>query len=619
MRNSSLISIVTLFVPYIIDSTYADELPNFVWMMSEDVSPQFLGLYNNGDGAKTPNIDYLARNGIMFNNAYSNAPVSSAARSTLITGCYAPRLGASFHRGLTQVSLPESLCMFPSYLRKAGYHTSNASKTDYNCILDETAWDVVNGKMGEWRNRKNKDQPFFFVRTNAASHESCLHFDVEKRQTRLTKHDPQKVNILPVHPDTELFRYTYAVFYDHIQQVDEELGELISMLKEDGELDNTFIFYFGDNGGSLPGSKGYTTETGLKIPLVVYIPEKWRDRISIPVSARIDGFVSFMDFGSTLLHLAGLEVLDLMDGTPFLGNDISLEQVNARNEVYGYGDRFDELYAFNRTIRKCNFKYSRNFQPYQPKSLFSVYRYRQLAFREWKTLYKAGELNEVQAQFFEPQGCEELYDLSIDPYEINNLATDPIYADKLKEMRVLLQQYMLDKNDLGLLPESIWLEEDGKSPVTYGALMHNRLVRLMEISNLQLVSFDIAVEEIKKALNSTDPAERYWALTTCISFGTKAVSLSGMSEKILENDPSAIVRSKALVFLSVLKKVNPVTRVRDLLEQANSEAETLLILNDVAYLYEGSSLDNWKINKEKMKYSSEVINWRIDYLNGMYE
>ena len=112
------------------------ERPNFVWFMAEDVSKHYLSLYNDGKyGADTPNVDKLAGEGIVFENAYCNAPVSSAARSTLITGCYAPRLGISFHRKLEQVPMPEELNMFPAYLRKAGYYTSNAAKTDYNCFL----------------------------------------------------------------------------------------------------------------------------------------------------------------------------------------------------------------------------------------------------------------------------------------------------------------------------------------------------------------------------------------------------------------------------------------------------------------------------------------------------
>lgn len=73
-----------------------------------------------------------------------------------------------------------------------------------------------------------------------------------------------------------------------------------------------------------------------------------------------------MDFGPTLLHLAGLKIPDQMDGTPFLGKELTLKRLNRRNSVFCYGDRFDELYAFNRTLRVGRFKYVRNFLPYHP-------------------------------------------------------------------------------------------------------------------------------------------------------------------------------------------------------------------------------------------------------------
>lgn len=604
---------IAVSLPSLANIICAEERPNFVWFMAEDIAPQFMGLYNDGKGAQTPNLERLARDGVIFSNAYSNAPVSSAARSTLITGCYAPRLGVSWHRKLEQVPMPEGLQMFPSYLREAGYHTSNAAKTDYNCFMDENAWDQVKGKMGEWRSRPDKNQPFFFVRTNAASHESCLHFDEGTMNIKQTEHDPSEVNLLPFHPDTRTFRYTYATFYDKIRRVDDELGTLMDMLEEDGVLDNTFIFYFGDNGGSLPGSKGYTGETGLQVPLVVYIPKKWRDRIPLSVNSRTDGFVSFMDFGPTLLHLAGLEVPMKMDGTPFLGPDISEEKLNSRDIVYGYGDRFDELYAFNRTVRKGKWKYSRNFQPYHPKSLYAAYRYKQKAFREWVLLYKENKLDDIQKRFFEPQGPEELYDLSVDPYETCNLAADPLYADDLKKMRRLLINNLMTQNDLGLLPESIWLEEGKQNPVGYGSQSHKRLKRLMNVANLQLLPFSKAKEKIRKALVSPDEAERCWALTACVWWGDKASELSSQIGEMLK-DPSALVQSRAVVFLTTTTHINPVGLLKKVLLQARSGAETLWILNDMAYLKNYYPDLCLSLVNDDIPVKCEGVDWRIDYL-----
>lgn len=588
------------------------ERPNFVWFMAEDVSTHYLRLYNDQEkGVVTPHIEKLAEEGIIFNNAYSNAPVSSAARSTLITGCYAPRLGASFHRKLEQVPLPDGLQMFPSYLRKAGYHTSNAAKTDYNCFMDETAWDVVNGKLGEWRNRPNKKMPFLHVRTSMTTHESKLQFKENKVKNVKTQNRPDKVFVHPNHPDTELFRYTYATFYDRIQDSDNELGELMDMLKADGELDNTFIFYFGDNGGSLPFTKGYTTETGLQVPLVVYVPKKWRDRLPVKVGERTNGFVSFMDLGPTLLHLAGLEVPKEMDGTPFLGEDISKEQLNARDEVYGYGDRFDELYAFNRTLRKGNFKYSRNFQPYHPKSLYSLYRYKQAAFREWKKLYQNGKLNEVQSYFFQPQGAEELYDLSTDPYETKNLANNPTYQSKLEELRGLLKKQLVNSHDLGLYPECVWLEQGKQNPTQFGITNSSKIKRYSDIADLEMATFSQAKSDIIAALQSPDPVERYWGATVCASFGKQAAALQNELKK-LTNDSESYVRSRAIVALNIAQKFNPVAPMKEALKKAKNGAESLLILNDMAYLKEKGS--NFQLTEADVPVKCGEANWRIKYL-----
>ncbi|MDD4822059.1 MAG: sulfatase-like hydrolase/transferase [Bacteroidales bacterium] len=617
VRGLAMLSFAGGVMPAMAEKSMKDEKrPNFVWFMAEDISAHYLNLYTKGkDGAKTPNVNVLAREGILFNNAFCNAPVSSAARSTLITGCYATRLGASFHRKLEEVPLPEGLNMFPSYLRKAGYHTSNAAKTDYNCFIDSTAWDVVSGKMGEWRNRPDKNMPFFFVRTNAVTHEGQLQFDSKKMKNTVTRYDPATVKVHPYHPDTELFRYTYATFYDRIEDSDVELGKLMNMLRQDGELDNTFIFYFGDNGGALPGTKGYTGETGLHVPLVVYVPKKWRDRLPVKIGEKTNGFVSFVDFGPTLLHLAGIKVPEEMDGKPFLGEDISAKTLNARDETYGYGDRFDELYAFNRTVRKGNLKYSRNFEPYHPKSLFVDYRYKQAAFREWKELYMNGQLNQVQSRFFEPQGAEELYDLSQDPYETHNLAADAEYQDQLKQLRGLLKRKLMTDMDLGFFPECVWLEEGRKNPTAFALANKNRIERYAELADLQMLSFQEASSEIIKALSSPDPVERYWGATVCASFGSDAVSLVNHVKTLLD-DSDSYVRSRAIVFLAQNKLITPLPLMKEALRRSKSGAESLLILNDIAYLKDAGLATDFQLTMSDIPQKCTGVDLRLDYLNA---
>lgn len=595
--------------------------PNFVWFMAEDISKHYFQLYNEGrEGVSTPNVEQMAAKGVTFMNAYSNAPVSSAARSTLITGCYAPRLGISLHRKLKQVPMPEGLNMFPSYLRAAGYHTSNAAKTDYNCMLDTSAWNIVSGKMGDWRKRESRETPFFHVVTYAGCHESCLHFAPSALTDKPTRNSPEKVKVHPYHPDTDLFRYTYATLYDRIQAADKQLGKVLDLLREDSLLDNTIVFFMGDNGGGLPGTKGYTRNIGVQVPLVAYIPPLWRKRLNLPAGEQITGLVSFMDLGPTLLHLAGIDVPKPMDGQPFLGPDLSPETINLRNEMFGYGDRFDELYAFNRIYRKGNYRYSRNFQPYQPLSLFAFYRYKQAAFREWKDLYQKGLLNAAQSRFFQPQGAEELYDLSADPYELHNLAGDQRYQKVLADMREGLKKYMLKQNDLGLIPEPVWLAEGGEHPTEYGQNMHKRLRRYSEIADLELSTYPRGGAKARKATRSADPIERYWAATAYATWGKEALAEADYLKQRTTEETVGWVRSRLLVALARMGVALAPEDVKAALRLSSGSAESLFILNDVTYLHETGALPKLHLQRSDVngtftgKDKCFGLSWRLDYL-----
>ena len=110
--------------------------PNIVWITSEDNSKHYMKMFDD-NGVETPEIQTLAEQGLIFTHAFSNTPVCSAARSTLISGCYGPRVASHYHRKMEKVPLPGSLEMFPAYLRKAGYYTTNNNKEDYNFFKAE--------------------------------------------------------------------------------------------------------------------------------------------------------------------------------------------------------------------------------------------------------------------------------------------------------------------------------------------------------------------------------------------------------------------------------------------------------------------------------------------------
>jgi uncharacterized sulfatase len=134
---------------------FAADHPNILWITSEDNSP-YIGCY--GDPlAKTPTIDKLAQNGILYQNAYSNAAVCGPARTTLILGMYPSSVGGEHMR--SQAPLPTNIKIYPQYLKEAGYYTTNNSKQDYNIDQGTPGWDDSSNKA-HWKNRP-KGKPFF--------------------------------------------------------------------------------------------------------------------------------------------------------------------------------------------------------------------------------------------------------------------------------------------------------------------------------------------------------------------------------------------------------------------------------------------------------------------------
>lgn len=592
--------------------------PNVIFYMIEDTSPQYMAIYNKGKGAPTPNLSKLAKECIIYDNAFSNAPVSSAARTTLITGCYAPRFGGSLHRRLEELQMPEGLRMFPSYLRDAGYYTINASKTDYNVVLDGTAWNQIKGGLSDWRKRKSPDQPFFMQRTNAVTHESKLLFNEETYKTVKTKTDLKSVYIHPNLPNTDLMRYTYATFYDRILDADTEFGKMLGLLKEDNLMDDTFIFFFGDNGGCVPESKGYTNDVGFRVPLLVYVPEKWRKEIGIPVGKHCDGIVSFMDFGATALHLAGVDVPAQSDGVPFLGKGTQ----SGRESQICYGDRFDDLYAFNRALYRGNFRYARNYTPYHSRGLHSYYRYKSLAFQEAREMFFDGKLNADQARFFEPMGAEELYDLKSDPNELNNLVNDPKYKQTLEQMRLEMAAQLDEYCDLGFLPETIINEQAMKNPATWGEEHRMELANYRRLADLQVKPFSDKVRrELLGAMKSDDDVAKWWGMTTMSSFGKQSGEckcLMTEAKELTSGYYRSFVRSRAYIALAMCSK-NEITEsvLIDMLHHSRTLGETLLVLNDMAYLYDMNLLPALKkLKAEDAPFTNYSVSERIKYLTS---
>jgi len=582
--------------------------PNILWFISEDNSKHYLKLFDD-NGVATPNIESLAETGLVFPNAFSNAPVCSVARSTLISGCYAPRVGAQYHRKRELVPMPENLKMFPEYLRAAGYYTSNQSKQDYNIISSGNEWDE-SSKNASWKNRK-AGQPFFHKMSVATTHESRLHFSQETIDTFKTIVDQETVHVAPIYPKTKTFKFTSAYYRDKIVQMDGQLGKVIADLKAGGLYDDTFLFYFGDHGGVLPGSKGYAYERGLSIPLVIHVPENYKHLVETSQKV-VDDFVSFIDFGATALALAGIEVPDEMDGKPFLTHTKS----ENRNTTFGYADRFDEKYDFVRTVRKGRYKYIRNYVPYTSDGLHNFYRYKQIAYLEWRDLFKEGKLNDVQAAFFKPRKAEQLFDISNDPYETNDLSSNPSYANQLADLRSELQNWVKGMPDLSFYPEHYMIDHASENPTQYGQLHKSEIKRYVDIADLSLLSFNEAEGKISQYLKSQDPWDRYWAMIAAASFGVDAISLKEEIMLVANNDAENMVRTRAAEYLGLIGE-SPVSAMTKALYNSTNATEVLLIFNSIVLMQDGYKdykfdLDLSKINDAAK--NDQQVKRRLEYL-----
>ncbi len=609
MRFLSALFLLTAF-------THAADRPNIVWIVSEDNSVHYLKHFFPG-GAETPAIEALAAHGLTFDNAFSNAPVCSVARTTLATMCYGPRIGTQFHRRHKSPPLPDGLRMFPEYLRKAGYYTTNNSKTDYNAEAGKEVWDESSNKAS-WRNRPDAKQPFFHMQSHAPSHESSLHFSQQSYENEKTKHDPAKVQPGTHLPDTPLFRYTHARYLDNQQIIDGIVAETVANLEKDGLLENTFIFYFGDHGGVLPRGKGYVYDTGLHVPLVIRVPEHFKHLAEgAQLGARVPGFVQFIDFGATALQLAGLPLPQGIDGRPFLGKSVPLEKVNQQDEAFGYANRMDEKYDFVRTLRKGKYHYMRCFEPWLPDGLHNNYRYKMLAYEEWRQLWKDGKLTGAPALFFESKPVEMLFDCEADPWNVKNLANDPAHAATLQDLRSRLQQRMREMPDLSYYPESHLATNAMDNPVAFGQAHREDIAKLADIADLMLLPFGEAKAGIEAALKSDQPMQRYWAAMVCTSFGKEAAPLNDLVRPLLD-DASEIVRVRALEFLGSTGVTNPQSALIALVNQTKDPVLAVEALNSVVWFKDHFD-GKYPIQRSDFhpKQTGGDIDDRLNYINGV--
>ena len=428
-----------VFFSLFLSAINAAEKPNIVWIVVEDMSAHF-GCYGE-TAIETPNVDNLAKEGVLFRNAFITAPVCSTARSAMITGMYQTSIGAHHHRsgrGEVKIQLPDEVRLIPEYFREAGYYVTNKSKTDYNFEWDPSIYD---GK--DWTKRK-AGQPFFAqfqliggkMRGNANS-------DRRRLQKLVKRVDTSLVQLPPYYPPHPEIIKDWADYLETVLVTDLEVGEIVDQLKEQGELQNTYIFFITDHGISHARGKQFCYDEGIHIPFIVSGP-------GLESGSIRDDLIIHIDMAATSLALAGIEIPEYMQAV-----DLFAEAYQVRDYVVSARDRCDETVERIRSVRTSNYKYIRNYYPQRPHLQPNRYKDDKTilkAIREWD---EKGKLNPVQSSLTAPsRPYEELYDLNADPWEIRNLSNNPQYAMLLQSMRDKLSEWIEETNDLGQTPES---------------------------------------------------------------------------------------------------------------------------------------------------------------------
>ncbi|MEQ8556529.1 MAG: sulfatase-like hydrolase/transferase [Cyclobacteriaceae bacterium] len=518
------------------------ERPNILWINSED-NGTYIGSY--GDKvAQTPHLDRLAKQGVRYSNCFSNAPVCAVSRSSWILGI--PAISTGTHHMRSKFRVPESLVPYPILLRQAGYYVTNYGRTDYNnSTFDSEIWDEY-GRNAHYTNRP-EGKPFFHVFNILGTHEGQIFARRYPEKYPEAQTPAEGIVLPPYQVNTPENIKDWQRLYDRVSDMDAQIGEYLAELKESGEAENTIVIYCPDHGGITLRSKRYLFDSGTRVPLIIYVPEKWKHLAPGPPGSVIDRLVQYIDMPRTFLSLAGAEVPDRMPGRIFMGPDVE----PAPEEVLLFSDRFVSSPDMSRAITDGRWKYIRNYEPDRPRFQMLIYPLYQPGQLSQYKEYKAGRTNAAQSEFFQLQPTEELYDTRTDPHEIKNLVGLPEYTIRLQAMRQTLDAKLLAARDAGFVPEPMLAEIDQDKSTTIYNFCQSRDYHLDEIMNIagKAAQKDPKmIPELVRHLKNDDPIVRYWSVLGLRALGKEAMPVIREIEAALEA-PEASVRINAMIAL----------------------------------------------------------------------
>jgi arylsulfatase A-like enzyme len=573
-------------------------LINILWLVSEDCSPR--GSSYGDHLVETPNIDRLAEQGVLFENAFSTYPVCAPSRFSLITGMEPASCGPAHHMR-SVAKFPTEFKTYTEYFRAAGYYCSNNSKTDYNSDINPSEIWNDSSNHAHWRARKD-EQPFLAVFNADVTHESAIFYDTDS-DLKL-----DQVRMPDYLPDTIEIRMDLVRHYSAVKKMDAYFGEILRQLEEDGLSESTVVIYSSDHGGVAPRSKRFCYDEGLKVPLIFSIPAKLPGMSKWQLGSRVKTPVSLIDVAPTLLSIAGIEIPNNMHGDAIFGPSTTI----SRGVAFGGRDRMDERYDFVRTVRNDRFRYIRNYYPDRAHGQHIGFMFLAQGYQSWEREFINGNLNELQSAFWLEKSAEELYDIVDDPDQLVNLATSDGHSKILATLRATLDEHLIRINDNGFIPEGSGAEGYFASRVEETYPIKN----VIELANLAILSDTVNSDLFLNTLNSSsNEIMRYWAAIGIRLLSSKNdKALLALSNQ-LKSESSPFVRIVIAECLARWAKSNlAVVELASYLSDGNSRNHKLMALNSLVYVDNQLLLDHMESFRNLSKDDDPILSAAAAYL-----
>lgn len=435
------------------DNAAKEKKPNFLILMSDNHSWNHLGSY--GDNVvQTPNIDNVAKEGILFNNAFCASPSCSPARAAMLAGQDIWRLGeaANLWGGFPKVKV------YTELMADAGYHVGIEGKGWGPGNAKANGWEHNPGgerydSFEEFYNEIDKGSPWMFWYSSRDPHRPY-----RKDGWKKSGIDLSTIKVPSYLPDTEEVRKDIADYYYEIQLFDREIASYKALIGEMGQLENTIIIICSDNGWQMPRGLANLYDFGTKIPLIISWPDHFKG------NRKIDDFVSLNDFAPTFLELAGIAIPPEMNAKSLVSilNSDKSGIIEENRDFFVMGR---ERHAFvrqdgagypGRAIRTKDYLYIRNYKPQRwpagDPPLYGDVDAHMLHYPAATKFYmlEHKDSDNVKPLFdmaFGKRPSEELFDLSKDPNQLNNVSDESEYAEIKRKLSNQLTEYLVDSGD----------------------------------------------------------------------------------------------------------------------------------------------------------------------------